>query len=140
MNLQQRKTIAFWAIRTFRRFLLKLSLPNVTAQVINMLYNIVDRIYIGHIPETGAGAHRRRGMYASDRDRICLCSLGWQRRCPQSFYFYGKGDKESAEQTLGNCFYYPDCCIIAADSYPFLENKAYGIWCQKIPFLALLLI
>ena len=32
------------------KLLLKLALPTVTAQLINMLYNIVDRIYIGHIP------------------------------------------------------------------------------------------
>ena len=32
------------------RLLLKLSVPTVIAQLINMLYNIVDRIYIGHIP------------------------------------------------------------------------------------------
>ena len=38
------------------RLLLKLALPTVTAQLINMLYNIVDRIYIGHIPEIGEAA------------------------------------------------------------------------------------
>ena len=38
------------------RLLMKLALPTVTAQVINMLYNIVDRIYIGHIPDIGAMA------------------------------------------------------------------------------------
>ena len=38
------------------RLLLKLALPTVTAQIINMLYNIVDRIYIGHIPDVGAMA------------------------------------------------------------------------------------
>lgn len=36
------------------RLLLRLALPTVTAQLINMLYNIVDRIYIGHIPGEGA--------------------------------------------------------------------------------------
>lgn len=38
------------------RLLLRLALPTVAAQLINMLYNIVDRIYIGHIPEIGAAA------------------------------------------------------------------------------------
>lgn len=38
------------------KLLLRLALPTVTAQIINMLYNIVDRMYIGHIPETGAMA------------------------------------------------------------------------------------
>lgn len=36
------------------KLLLKLALPTVAAQIINMLYNIVDRIYIGHIPKVGA--------------------------------------------------------------------------------------
>ena len=38
------------------KLLLRLALPTVAAQLINMLYNIVDRIYIGHIPEIGAKA------------------------------------------------------------------------------------
>lgn len=38
------------------KLLLRLALPTITAQIINMLYNIVDRIYIGHIPENGAAA------------------------------------------------------------------------------------
>ena len=36
------------------KLLMRLALPTVTAQIINMLYNIVDRIYIGHIPDVGA--------------------------------------------------------------------------------------
>ena len=36
------------------KLLLKLALPTVAAQIINMLYNIVDRIYIGHIKDVGA--------------------------------------------------------------------------------------
>lgn len=36
------------------KLLLKLSIPTVIAQLINMLYNIVDRIYIGHIPGNGS--------------------------------------------------------------------------------------
>jgi len=39
-----------------RRWMLQLALPAVVAQVINLLYNIVDRIYIGHLPEVGATA------------------------------------------------------------------------------------
>ena len=36
------------------KLLFKLAIPTVVAQLINMLYNIVDRIYIGHIPEEGS--------------------------------------------------------------------------------------
>ena len=38
------------------KLLLRLALPTLAAQIINMLYNIVDRIYIGHIPHVGAAA------------------------------------------------------------------------------------
>ena len=41
------------------KLLLKLSIPTVIAQLINMLYNIVDRIYIGHIPGEGSLALSR---------------------------------------------------------------------------------
>ena len=44
----------FWAQNLLESFFLKLSIPTVIAQLINMLYNIVDRIYIGHIPGEGS--------------------------------------------------------------------------------------
>ena len=50
------------------RLLVRLAIPTITAQIVNMLYNIVDRIYIGHIPGadslalTGVG-YRRRGLW-----------------------------------------------------------------------------
>ena len=36
------------------KLLFKLAIPTVVAQLINMVYNIVDRIYIGHIPDNGS--------------------------------------------------------------------------------------
>ena len=44
----------FLATEPVGKLIWKLSIPTVCAQIINMLYNIVDRVYIGHIPETGA--------------------------------------------------------------------------------------
>ena len=38
------------------KLMAKLAIPAVVAQVVNLLYNIVDRIYIGHIPQIGADA------------------------------------------------------------------------------------
>lgn len=38
------------------KLLLRLAVPAITAQIVNVLYNMVDRMYIGHIPETGAAA------------------------------------------------------------------------------------
>ena len=44
----------FLAKEPIVKLLLRLAIPTVAAQMINMLYNIVDRIYIGHIPDSGA--------------------------------------------------------------------------------------
>lgn len=87
------------------RLLLRLALPTVTAQVINMLYNIVDRIYIGHIPEvgslalTGVGVCMPLIMIVS-----AFASLVGFGGGPRASIFLGRGDHDMAEKTLGNCF------------------------------------
>lgn len=87
------------------KLLLKLALPTVAAQIINMLYNIVDRIYIGHIPKVGAMALTGVGvcmpLIMIVSAFAALVSTGG---APRSTIFMGKGDKDSAEKTLGNCF------------------------------------
>ena len=50
---------AFLGKEPIGKLLLKLALPTVAAQMINMLYNLVDRIYIGHIPNVGVSALAR---------------------------------------------------------------------------------
>lgn len=87
------------------KLLLRLAFPTVTAQIINMLYNIVDRIYIGHIPEEGSMALTGVGVCMP---LIMIVSafaafIGYGG-APRASIFMGKGDKESAEKTLGNCF------------------------------------
>ena len=52
--MQQDKT--FLGTEPIGRLLRQLAIPTVIAQLVNMLYNIVDRIYIGHIPEVGSAA------------------------------------------------------------------------------------
>ena len=47
---------AFLGTEPIGRLLFRLAIPTVIAQLVNMLYNIVDRIYIGHIPVYGAAA------------------------------------------------------------------------------------
>ena len=85
--------------------LLKLALPTVAAQLINMLYNIVDRIYIGHIPETGATALTGVGVCMPLIMIVsAFAALVGYGGAPRASIFMGKQDKESAEKTLGNCF------------------------------------
>lgn len=52
--MQQDKT--FLGTEPIGPLLRRLAIPTVIAQLVNMLYNIVDRIYIGHIPEVGSSA------------------------------------------------------------------------------------
>ena len=48
------KDKSFLGTQPVGKLLFKLSLPTVIAQIVNMLYNIVDRIYIGHMPGDGS--------------------------------------------------------------------------------------
>ena len=87
------------------KLLFKLAIPTVIAQLINMLYNIVDRIYIGHIPEvgdlalTGVGVCMPVIMIVS-----AFAALVSSGGAPRASIFMGKQDVESAEKTLGGCF------------------------------------
>lgn len=95
----------FLAKEPIGKLLFRLAVPTVVAQMINMLYNIVDRIYIGHIPGVGALALTGVG--------VCMplimilsafAALVGNGGAPRASILLGKGDKESAEKILGNCF------------------------------------
>lgn len=87
------------------KLLFKLAVPTVTAQLINMLYNIVDRIYIGHIPDIGADALTGVGVCMPLIMIVsAFAALVGYGGAPRASILMGKNDKESAERTLGNCF------------------------------------
>ncbi len=87
------------------KLLLKLALPTVAAQIINMLYNIVDRIYIGHIPDIGTLALTGVGVCMPLIMIVTAFSaFTGYGGAPRASIFMGKGDQESAERTLGNGF------------------------------------
>ena len=87
------------------KLLFQLALPAITAQVINMLYNIVDRIYIGHIEGIGGLALTGVGLCFPILILIsafsCLIGMGG---APQASIRMGARDNEGAEKILGNCF------------------------------------
>lgn len=87
------------------KLLLKMAVPTVAAQLINMLYNMVDRIYIGHIPEVGSMALTGVGV-CMPLIMIVTAFAGFvgYGGSPRASIFMGKGDNNSAEKTLGNCF------------------------------------
>ena len=87
------------------KLLLKLALPTVAAQLINMLYNIVDRIYIGHIPDIGATALTGVGVCMPVIVIVsAFAALISQGSAPRASMAMGKGDNDAAEEILGNSF------------------------------------
>lgn len=87
------------------KLLAKLAVPTVAAQIINMLYNIVDRIYIGHIPKEGALALTGVGVCMPLIMIVtAFAAFVAYGGAPRATIFMGKGDDKTAEKILGNCF------------------------------------
>ena len=95
---------SFLGTQPIKKLLPKLAVPTVIAQFVNMLYNIVDRIYIGHIPEVGSLALTGIGVCMPlilivSAFSAFVASGG----APRASIFMGRGDGDSAEKTLGGC-------------------------------------
>ena len=87
------------------KLLFQMALPSVVAQLINMLDNMVDRIYIGHIPEVGALALTGVGVCMPIIMIVsAFASFVGAGGAPRASIFMGRQDHESAEKSLGNCF------------------------------------
>lgn len=88
-----------------KKLMVSLAIPAVVAQVINLLYNIVDRIYIGHIPEIGGAALTGVGLFTPILMLITafamLCGAGG---APRAAISMGKGEHDRAEKIVANCF------------------------------------
>ena len=86
------------------RLLLKLSIPAVTAQLVNMLYNIVDRIYIGNMEGIGDAALTGVGvtfpvlMFIS-----AFAALIGMGGAPRASVKLGEGNNAEAERIMGSC-------------------------------------
>ena len=87
------------------KLLARLAIPAVVAQVINLLYNIVDRIYIGHIPGYGADALTGVGLYMPILMLVnAFALLAGSGGAPRAAISMGRQDPPTAEKILGNCF------------------------------------
>ena len=90
--------------KSIKKLLFSMAVPAITAQIINLLYNLVDRMYIGHISDTGAAALTAIGVTMPLIMVIsafaALVSMGG---APLSSIKMGKGEKQAAEKILGNC-------------------------------------
>lgn len=117
----------------------KLAIPSVTAQLINMLYNIVDRIYIGHMPEHGAMALTGVGVCMPIIMIVtAFASVSSTGGAPRSSIFMGKQDCEKAEKTLGNCFFMQIFISVILTAVLLLWSRdfllAFGASKRTIPY------
>ena len=82
----------------------RIAIPAVAAQIINILYNLVDKMFIGHIPGVGKQALAGVGVTAPVILAVsafaALVSMGG---APKASIFMGKGDNERAEKVMGSC-------------------------------------
>ena len=85
------------------KLMIKMSIPAVLAQIVNVLYNVVDRMYIGHIPNIGAEALTGVGVCMPVILLVsafaALVSMG---AAPKASIAMGAGKKDEAEHILGN--------------------------------------
>lgn len=111
------------------KLLLKLAAPTVVAQLVNLLYNIVDRIYIGHMPEVGRVALTGVGLcfpviYLISAFTMLIAQGG----APRAAIAMGQGDNEQAEAIMGGCF----TCLVGA---ALALTAAFWIWGEKLLWL-----
>lgn len=87
------------------KLLATLAVPAITSQVVNALYNMVDRMYIGHIPEVGATALTGVGVCFPILMIIsAFAALMGIGGAPRASIFMGRKDNHHAEEIMGNCF------------------------------------
>ncbi len=88
-----------------KKLMVQMAVPAVVAQVINLLYNVVDRIYIGHIPEIGGLALTGVGLFTPILMLLtAFAMLAGSGGAPRAAIAMGQGNKEKAEKIMANCF------------------------------------
>ena len=89
---------------SIKKWLLQLTAPAVLAQIVNLLYNVIDRIYIGHIPNIGASALTGVGLFAPILMLLnAFAMLVGSGGAPLAAIAMGKKDNQKAETIMGNC-------------------------------------
>ena len=87
------------------KLLAQLAIPAIVAQIVNLLYNIVDRIYIGHMAEVGAHALTGVGLFTPILMLInAFAMLAGAGGAPRAAISMGAKDHATAEKIVGNCF------------------------------------
>ena len=114
------------------KLIIKLSVPAILAQIVNLLYNVVDRVYIGHMEDIGTMAITGVGLC---NPIIVLISaftmLVAQGGAPRAAIQMGKGDIKKAENILGNCFsLLIVLSVILTTIFLAFGEKFNAFWCK----------
>lgn len=109
--------------------LLRLAIPTILAQLVNLLYNIVDRIYIGHMPVVGDIALTGVGLcFPVIYLLSAFAALLGQGGAPRAAIAMGRGDNDEAERILSTCF---TSLIVTA----LLLTAAFQLWGEELLWL-----
>ena len=119
--------------------LFRLALPSITAQLVNMLYNIVDRMYIGHIEGIGATALTGVGVtFPIIMIISAFSALIGMGGAPRVSICMGRKDKEGAEKVLGNCLtMLVTISVILTVFFLIFKNEilmAFGASSETLPY------
>lgn len=134
------------AVMPVGKLLVSLAMPAIAAQIVNLLYNMVDRIYIGHIPGVGSLALTGLGVTLPVVILVAaFAALVGFGGAPRASIAMGKGDYETAERILGNCVFTLICLalVLTAGFYVFAEPILYAFGASEdtivyaLPYLQL---
>lgn len=117
------------AVMSVGKLLASLAMPAIAAQIVNLLYNMVDRIYIGHIPGVGSLALTGLGVTLPVITLIAaFAALVGFGGAPRASIAMGKGEKEEAERILGNCVFSLVCLsvVLTVVFFVFAEPILYA--------------
>ena len=90
---------------SIKKWMVQMAVPALVGQVINLLYNIVDRIYIGHIPRIGGQALTGVGLFTPILMLItAFAMMAGSGGAPRAAIAMGQGNREKAEKIVANCF------------------------------------
>ncbi len=117
-----------------KKLMLQLMIPAVVAQVVNLLYNIVDRIYIGHIAGIGAAALTGVGLFTPILMLLnAFAMLVGAGGAPRTAIALGQGDKQQAEKIISNSFtmLLLFAVVLTIGFYAGCARPAAAVRCQR---------
>lgn len=116
------------ATDSISRLMVSMTLPAILAQIINILYSVIDRIYIGHMEGVGANALTGVGVtFCITMFVSAFSAFISNGAAPLAAIWLGKGDREHAEKILGNSVSFLVVCtvILMAVFYAFQKPLLY---------------